>query len=481
MLNDFVIMVEQGIHWLVDNVEGPLWDATIVILLGVGLFFTITTGFVQIRLFPHSLREMWFGREVQGDSLTPFQAFATGLASRVGVGNISGVATAIALGGPGAVFWMWLTALIGMSSAFAESSLAQLFKIKETDGSFRGGPAYYITQGIGSRWLAAAFAIALIFTFGFAFNAVQSNSIVEATRNAWQWDEHYVGMGLVLLTSLIIFGGIKRIGKFSARIVPVMALVYLLIAVSILLIHYDRIPSVISLIIRSAFDFSAMAGGVFGAMLSKAMLLGIKRGLFSNEAGMGSAPNVAATADVKHPASQGLIQMLGVFVDTMVVCTCTAIIILLSDNYGGEQLQSISLTQNALQHHMGEFGLHFLAFILLLFAFSSIIGNYAYAESNIRFIKNNPVVVNLFRAMVLFFVYFGAVNSGGIVWAFADTVMAVMAMINLVSLIILSPIVWLLLKDYHRQAKQGIVPVLDIMLHPRLLKLRLDQRLWNRR
>ncbi|MGF7454105.1 alanine/glycine:cation symporter family protein [Pasteurella bettyae] len=480
MFSNFISYIEQGIRWFVEHFDGPLWNATIVTLLGVGLFFTITTGFVQLRLFPHSIREMWFGRASQGDSLSPFQAFATGLASRVGVGNISGVATAIALGGPGAVFWMWVTALIGMSSAFAESSLAQLFKIKDAKGSFRGGPAYYISQGVGSKLLAIAFALALIFTFGFAFNAVQSNSIVEATRNAWDWDAHYVGLLLVLLTSFIIFGGIKRIGRFSARIVPMMALCYLILALIILGMHYDKVPSIIYLIIRSAFDFSAMAGGIFGAVLSKAMLLGIKRGLFSNEAGMGSAPNIAATSDVKHPVSQGLIQMLGVFVDTILVCSCTAIIILLSDNYGSESLKSISLTQKALQYHIGEFGVHFLAFILLLFAFSSIIGNYAYAESNMRFIKNNPIVVNLFRLLVLFFVYFGAVNSGGIVWAFADTVMAIMAMLNLIALLILSPIVWILLRDYYRQTKQGVEPVFNIMEHPKLLKLRLDPRLWNR-
>ncbi|MDC2826279.1 sodium:alanine symporter family protein [Rodentibacter pneumotropicus] len=476
---ELIHYLEQLLVWIVDHLDGPIWNLTIVILLGVGLFFTITTGFVQLRLFPMSIREMWFGRAAEGSSLTPFQAFATGLASRVGVGNIGGVATAIALGGEGAVFWMWITAFIGMSSAFAESTLAQLFKIQDKDGSFRGGPAYYMVQGLKSRSMAVAFAIALIFTFGFAFNSVQSNSIVEATRNAWDWQGEYVGIALVILTAAIIFGGIKRIAVISSSLVPMMALFYLIMAVIILGMNIELVPTVINNIIKSAFTFDAAAGGFFGAMVSKAMMMGIKRGLFSNEAGMGSAPNAAAAAHVKHPVSQGLVQMLGVFVDTMMVCTCTAIVILLSNNYGGEALKSISLTQNALQYHVGEFGLHFLAFILLLFAYSSIIGNYAYAESNIRFIKNKPWFVLLFRLTVLFFVYFGAVRSGNVVWNFADTVMAVMAILNLVAIVLLSPIVWTLLKDYQRQLKAGKTPEFKIEDYPELKKRVLEQETWK--
>ncbi|WP_440201824.1 alanine/glycine:cation symporter family protein [Actinobacillus pleuropneumoniae] len=463
---DFIVSgFENVLTWIVNTIDGPLWDITILILLGTGLFFTITTGFVQLRLLPRSLREMWGGRSAEGKSLTPFQAFTTGLASRVGVGNIGGVATAIALGGPGAVFWMWITALMGMSSAFAESSLAQLYKTRDPNGMFRGGPAYYITRGLKFKPMAIAFAIALIFTFGFAFNAVQSNSIVAATSKAWEWDGQYIGLILVIVTGIIISGGVKLIGQVSAKIVPMMALFYLIIAVIILGMNIERVPAVFGLIIDSAFDFSAAAGGMFGALVSKTMLMGIKRGLFSNEAGMGSAPNSAATSDAKHPASQGLIQMLGVFVDTMVVCTCTAVIILMSDNYGGDSLKGVELTQTALQYHLGEFGVHFLAFILLLFCYTSIIGNYAYAETNIRYIKNKPWFVWAFRAVVLFFVYFGAVRDGGIVWAFADTVMASMAVINLIAILILAPIVWRLLKDYVRQAKAGQEPVFKIEEH----------------
>lgn len=480
-MNSIIEWFESLLTWVVDTLDGPLWDITVITLLGVGLFFTISTGIVQLRLLPQSMREMWFGRASSGESLTPFQAFTTGLASRVGVGNIGGVATAIALGGPGAVFWMWITALIGMSSAFAESSLAQLYKIRDNDGMFRGGPAYYITNGLKMKPLAVAFAVTLIFTFGFAFNAVQANSIVEASRNAWEWDANIVGIVLVVLTAAIIFGGLKRIGQVSAKIVPTMALFYLIMAVIILGMNIEKVPAVLSNIVSSAFDFSAMAGGMFGALFSKAMLMGIKRGLFSNEAGMGSAPNSAASSDAAHPASQGLVQMLGVFVDTIVVCTCTAVIILMSDNYGSETLRGVSLTQSALQFHLGEFGLHFLAFILLLFCYTSIIGNYAYAETNIRYIKNSPVFVLVFRLVVLFFVYFGAVRDGGIVWAFADTVMASMAMINLVSIVLLAPLVWLILKDYQRQVKAGQTPVFCIDDHPELLKRGVDADVWKRK
>ncbi|MDE3997681.1 alanine:cation symporter family protein [Glaesserella parasuis] len=479
-MDSIVSIFEDVLKWIVNTIDGPLWDITVLTLLGAGLFFTITTGLVQLRLLPRSIREMWSGRAAEGESLTPFQAFATGLASRVGVGNIGGVATAIALGGPGAVFWMWITALIGMSSAFAESSLAQVYKVRDPNGMFRGGPAYYIKRGLKAPWLAIAFAITLIFTFGFAFNAVQANSIVEATRNAWEWDPHYVGIVLVIVTAAIIFGGIKRIGQVSAKVVPMMALFYLIMAMIILGMNIERVPEVLNKIITSAFDFSAMAGGIFGSLFSQAMLMGIKRGLFSNEAGMGSAPNSAETSDEKRPASQGLIQMLGVFVDTIIVCTCTAIIILMSNDYGSESLRGVSLTQKALEFHIGEFGLHFLAFILLLFCYTSIIGNYAYAESNIRYIRNKPSFVLAFRLIVLFFVYFGAVRDGGIVWAFADTVMASMAMINLVSIVLLAPIVWVILKDYQKQVKAGVEqPVFKIEDHPELIRRGVDPLIWK--
>ena len=288
-----------------------------------------------------------------------------------------------------------------------------------------------------------------------------------------------MGIVLVILTAVIIAGGVKRIGQVSAKVVPTMALFYLIIAVIILGMNISKVPEILSMIISNAFDFSAVAGGMFGSIVSKTMLMGIKRGLFSNEAGMGSAPNSAATSDAKHPASQGLIQMLGVFVDTIIVCTCTAVIILMSDNYGNETLKGVELTQTALQYHLGEFGVHFLAFILLLFCYTSIIGNYAYAEMNIRYIKNKAWFVWSFRVIVLFFVYFGAVRDGGIVWAFADTVMATMAIINLIAILILSPIVWRILKDYVRQLKAKQEPVFCIEEHQELIHRGVDPLVWK--
>lgn len=478
-MNFILDALDQFLVWFVAKVDGPLWDITIVVLLMTGLFFTITTGLVQLRLFPQSLREMWFGRSSKGQSLTPFQAFATGLASRVGVGNIGGVATAIALGGPGAVFWMWITATVGMSSGFAESTLAQVYKTKNADGTFRGGPAYYISKGLRAPWLGTLFAIILVFTFGFAFNAVQSNSIVEATHNAWNWKPEYVGFTLVALTACIIFSGVKRIGQFASVVVPFMALVYLIVAFIIVGMNISLVPSIIGKILESAFNAQSVAGGIFGGIVSQAMMMGIKRGLYSNEAGMGSAPNTAATADVKHPASQGLIQMLGVFVDTMIVCSCTAIIILLSDNYGHADFKGVVLTQHALTYHLGDFGKHFLAFILLLFCYTTIVGNYAYAENNVRFLKNKPALILVFRLSVLFFIYFGAVKSASTVWNFADTIMAVMALINLGAILCLSPIVWLVLRDYQRQLNAKKEPEFKLSEHPQLQNKGIDQEIWK--
>ncbi len=461
----------EVLHEWVNAINGPLWDLLVVLLLLVGIFFTVMTCMVQLRLLPQSVREMLGGRDKNDTSnaITPFQAFVTGLASRVGVGNIAGVAIAIALGGPGAVFWMWVTALLGMSSAFVESSLAQLFKVRDGDtGKFRGGPAYYITQGLKQRWLGILFALALILAFGFVFNSVQANSIIEASKQAWGWDSRYLGVFLVLITAPIIFGGIKRVAQIAELLVPVMALLYLLVALYIIVINVGLLPEVFASIIREAFNFQSMAGGIFGAMFSQAMILGIKRGLFSNEAGMGSAPNAAAAAEVKHPVSQGMIQMLGVFVDTMVVCSCTAAIILLSGVSDSSGLSGVALTQAAIESQVGGWGADFLAIILFLFAFSSIIGNYAYAESNVQFIKNNPAVIVVFRLLVLGMVYFGAVQEAPLVWDMADLSMGLMALINLAAILLLSPIAFVLLKDYQKQLKANQKPVFKISDYPKL-------------
>ncbi|MFD1244336.1 alanine/glycine:cation symporter family protein [Paralysiella testudinis] len=472
-------MTEQ-LHTLVNAINGPLWDYLVYLLLGVGLFYTLSTFFVQIRLFPRSIKEMLSGRQSGSDphGITPFQAFVTGLASRVGVGNIAGVAIAVSLGGPGAVFWMWFTALLGMSSAFAESSLAQLFKIRDHgNGQFRGGPAYYITNGLKQRWLGILFALSLILAFGFVFNAVQANSIVAATEKAWGWNKYIVGTALVILAAPIIFGGIKRVSRVAEALVPVMAALYLLMALFIMITNISAVPAVFTLIFENAFQFDAAAGGLLGGLISQAMMLGIKRGLFSNEAGMGSAPNAAAAAEVKHPVSQGMIQMLGVFVDTMIVCSCTAFILLLSNVHATTELTGVQLTQAAIISHVGAWGADFLAIILFMFAFSSIIGNYAYAESNVQFIKNSRGVMVLFRMAVLGMVYFGSINSVPLVWDMADVSMGFMALINLVAIVLLSPYVFMLLKDYQTKLKMGKDPVFKLSEHPGL-KRKIKSDIW---
>ncbi|WP_180074708.1 sodium:alanine symporter family protein [Acinetobacter sp. YH12116] len=473
----------------------PLWDFLVIFLVGVGIFYTLITGAVQIRLFWRSIKAMRSSRKKGEDSygITPFQALVTGLASRVGVGNVAGVAIAIAIGGPGAVFWMWFTAFLGMSSAFVESSLAQLFKVRDTSNQqFRGGPAYYITQGLKQKWLGVVFAVALILTYGFVFNAVQANSIISATSHAWGWNQanltvpmgafsfelSWLGLVLVVMTAMIIFGGIKRIAKVAEKFVPIMALLYLVVALYIAVINIPIIPDIFRLIFSKAFEFDAAAGGFFGAMVSMAMMMGIKRGLFSNEAGMGSVPNAAAVSDVKHPVNQGLVQMLGVFVDTFIVCSCTAIIILSSGLYQNAGFEGVTLTQMALESQIGHWGDDFLAIILFMFAYSSIIGNYAYAEGNVQFINNNRKIMLIFRLLVLFMVYFGAIATVPLIWSMADLFMGVMATINLFAILLLTPFVLMLLKDFKAQLKRGVKePEFKLDNHPKF-KDRVNSDIW---
>ncbi|ATZ68013.1 alanine/glycine:cation symporter family protein [Acinetobacter haemolyticus] len=479
----------------VQYLNDPLWNFLIMLLILVGVFFTLITGFVQLRLLFHSLAVMRSSRKESKDEhgITPFQAFVTGLASRVGVGNVAGVAIAIAIGGPGAVFWMWFVAFLGMSSAFVESSLAQLFKIRDNQNKqFRGGPAYYITQGLKQKWLGVVFALSLILAYGFVFNAVQANAIIGATSHAWGWDKanlimglggldlevSWLGIVLVIMTALVIFGGIKRIAKVAEKIVPFMALLYILVALYIAMINFPMLPEIFKLIFTKAFEFEAAAGGFFGAMISMAMMMGIKRGLFSNEAGMGSAPNAAAASDVKHPVNQGLVQMLGVFVDTFVVCSCTAIIIMVSGLYHEAGFEGVTLTQKALESQIGSWGGGFLAVLLFLFAFSSIIGNYAYAESNVQFINNNPTIMFIFRVLVLVMVYFGAITSVPLVWSMADLSMGLMATINLIAILLLTPILLILLRDYLSQLKKGVKePEFKLDQYPELKK-KVDSDIW---
>ncbi|MCC3866716.1 alanine/glycine:cation symporter family protein [Terrisporobacter mayombei] len=437
-----------------------LWSKVLIVMLIVlGLYFTFRTKFVQFRYFGEMFRLLGDGAkgEKKEGAVSSFQAFCISTASRVGTGNIAGIAMAVVAGGPGSVFWMWLIALIGSASSFVESTLAQIFKIKDGEG-FRGGPAYYIEQGLGSKKMGMLFSILITICFGFVFNAVQSNTITAAFNNAFGIDKFVIGVVIAILTALVIFGGVHRVAKVSEIIVPVLAVMYILVALFVVAINITEIPGVILTIFESAFGFREMAVGSMSGMI----LVGIKRGLFSNEAGMGSAPNAAATADTTHPVKQGLIQSLGVFTDTIVICSCTAFIVLLYPGYSTAGLDGIQLTQAALSSHIGSIGYVFLAICILLFAFSSIVGNYYYGQSNIEFMSNNKTVLNVFRALVVCMVLFGSVATVEIVWNLADLFMGLMAIINLIAIALLGKYAFIALQDYTAQKKAGIKePVFD--------------------
>lgn len=438
-----------------------LWSYILIImLLGCAIWFTAKTRFVQFRMIREMIRLLGdsAGKAKEGEQhISSFQAFAVSLASRVGTGNLAGVATAIAVGGPGAVFWMWVIALLGAASAFVESTLAQLYKTKGKD-SFVGGPAYYMKHGLGLNWMGTLFAVLISVTFGFAFNSVQSNTICAAMEGAFAIDPAIMGILLTIFTILIIFGGIQRIAKVSSVIVPVMALGYIALALGIVVFNMDKLPGVIELIVENAFGWEQAIGGSVGA----ALMQGIKRGLFSNEAGMGSAPNVAATATVSHPVKQGLIQTLGVFTDTLIICTCTAFIILFSGAPLDGSVSGVQLTQHALTNEIGNSGSIFVAIAILLFAFSSIIGNYYYGEANIRFITSRKSILYIYRLLVGGMVMFGALASLELAWSLADIMMAFMTICNLIAISLLSRQAFLLLNDYVSQRRNGIKnPVFD--------------------
>ncbi|WP_407330904.1 alanine/glycine:cation symporter family protein [Enterovibrio sp. 27052020O] len=461
----------------VDAGNGLLWGSVLIyLLIGAGLYFTLRTGFLQFRSFGHMFELIKGSRQGADGGISSFQAFSTSLAARVGTGNMAGVAVAIYLGGPGAIFWMWVTALVGMSTSFVESTLAQAYKVNHKDNTFRGGPAYYIEKGLGQRWLGIAFAVCLIVAFGLAFNGVQSNSIAAAMNTAFGTDNTWVGIILALGVAPIIFGGMRSVARVAELVVPFMAIGYLIVAVYVIAMNIGVLPEIFATIVKSAFGFEQAAGGAIGA----AMMQGIKRGLFSNEAGMGSAPNAAATATTRpnHPAAQGYVQMLGVFIDTIVICTATASIILLSGMLDTESgLTGIALTQAALVAEVGPWGAGFIAIAILLFAFTSLIANYSYGESNIEYIFKNKLAINIYRIAVLAMVVVGAVVDLPTVWAFADLSMGMMAIINLVAIIGLSGVAFALLKDYEKQRKAGKTPTFDRTQFPKLDK-EIDKDVW---
>ena len=441
-------------YWL-SNINDVLWSYILIaMLLGCALWFTIKTKFVQFRMIGEMIKvlsESTSKQEGREHHISSFQAFMVSLASRIGTGNLAGVATAITVGGPGAVFWMWIVALLGSSSAFIESTLAQLYKVHGKD-SFIGGPAYYMKKGLKQPWMGILFAILIIFTFSFAFNSVQSNTICAAFEQAFQVDHTLMGIILTVMSLIIFFGGIQRIAKVSSIIVPVMALGYIILVVIIIGMNIQLLPQVLETIVSHAFGWKQALGGGIGI----AVMQGIKRGLFSNEAGMGSAPNVAATADVTHPVKQGLIQALGVFTDTLIICTCTAFIILFSGVPLTGEANGVQLTQMALSNEIGSFGSIYVAISILFFAYSSIIGNYYYGEANVRYITNNKMVMIIFRVLSGGMVLFGSLASLDLAWSLADICMGLMTICNLIAITLLGKYAYRLLEDYREQKRMGI-------------------------
>ncbi|PIC57670.1 sodium:alanine symporter family protein [Sporosarcina sp. P12(2017)] len=447
-------MFQDAIDWLVGPANNFIWTYVLIgLLLATGLYFTVRTKFVQVRLFREMFR-LIVEKKDSNDGVSPFQAFTISAASRVGTGNVAGVALAIGIGGPGAVFWMWVIAVIGMATAFIESTLAQVYKVKDGD-TFRGGPAYYMQKALGWRKLGVVFAVLLTMSFGFIFNAVQSNTISQSFTDVFGIPTWGVGVGLILVTGIIVFGGVKRIVKVTQTIVPVMATFYILVALYIVIINIAEVPGLIVLIFEHAFGIKEVMGGGIGM----AMMQGVRRGLFSNEAGMGSVPNAAATANVSHPAKQGLVQSLGVFFDTIIICSATAFIILLGGLYQSGETNGIILTQNSMAVQVGAWAPYFIAVAIMFFAFSSIIGNYYYGETNIEFINANVVWKRIYQVLVLAMVYFGAIAKVQVVWDMADLFMGLMAIINLIVILLLGKIAFKVLDDFTKQRRAGRNPV----------------------
>lgn len=448
------------VNQIVSDINDVLYTWCLIYLLaGAGIYFTIRTGCVQLRLFRDAVKCL-SEKKSSDNGVSSFQALMIATASRVGTGNMAGVATAIVLGGPGAAFWMWLMAVIGAASAFVESTLAQIYKRREGT-EFKGGPAYYIERALNARWLGVLFAVSLIATFAFGFNGLQAYNIASAFEYyVSDFEQSHIPLAigaLLFVVSLVLFfGGTKRISVVSSVLVPLMAAIYIIMGALIIFLNVSEIPAVFDAVFRSAFDFKSIFAGFTGSCL----VYGIKRGLFSNEAGMGSAPNASAAADVSHPVKQGLAQVISVYIDTLLICSTTVFILLLTGIYKTDaSLSGIPLIQQSVASQFGNFSAHLITVSVCLFAFTSIIGNYFYAEANIRFISKNPVVMNVFRFVAAVVVFFGAQNNIDLAWNLADVTMGVEAIINIVVISLLSGISFRALKDYEEQRRLGKNPV----------------------
>ena len=449
-----------------------MWGSLLIwLLLGAGLLFTLMSRFIQLRHFAHTFGVMKRSFRREHGGISSFEAYCTSLGARVGTGNLAGVAVALELGGPGAVFWMWVTAMLGMATSFFESTLAQLFKVPNGDGSYRGGPAFYMQYGLGRRWMGVLFSVFLIIAYPIAFNGVQSNSMAVAVEQVTGIDPGWTGLVTAVVVGLVIFGGIRRIARVAEVVVPFMAVAYLGVALWLVFAHLDRMPQVIRLVIDSAFGIGQAAGGVLGYGIAQALMNGVRRGLFSNEAGAGSAPIAAATADVRHPATQGYVQMLGVFTDTIVICSCTAAIILVSGQFeAGTGVTGMALTQLAMSALVGDWGASFMAVALLFFAFTSILANTYYGETSLAFIHDDKRLLTVFRWIVLGGIIAGSQLNLPLVWAMADLSMAFMTVVNLVAVLALSGLVIKVMRDYNAQLALRIEPVFEVSKYPEIAR-----------
>ena len=446
----------------------------IVLIVGLGSYFTLRSRFVQFRHFTHMFTVFKESLRSSGGQLSSFQALMLSLAGRVGAGNIAGVGIAVTLGGPGAVFWMWVTALVGMSSSFFECTLAQVYKRSEGEGLYRGGPAYYIQHGLKLRWMAMVFSVLLLVTYGFAFNGLQSYTVTHSLENAFGLPVQYSGIGLAVLLALVFIGGIKRIASVSDLLVPVKTLAYIGVTLYVIITQIELVPGMLMTIVKSAFGLEP----AFAGLLGSAIVMGVKRGVFANEAGLGSAPNVAAVASVKHPAAQGVVQAFSVFLDTFAICTCTALLILLSGIYTpGFDGDGIVLTQNSLAAVVGDWGRTFISVALSLFVFTCILYNYYLGENALRFLAGRSRAVLLtYRALVLALICWGSMQNLGTVFAFADITMTCLAFVNLIALAMLIKVGLRVMKDYDEQRSAGIdQPVFDAS---KFADLDLDREAW---
>ncbi|MGL9723907.1 alanine/glycine:cation symporter family protein [Sodalis sp. (in: enterobacteria)] len=449
---------------LLNFINNLLWDSLLIyLLLGTGIWFTLRIGFIQIRHFCHTFTILKDSGTRGGGGISPFQALCTSLAARIGCGNLMGLAIALILGGPGAIFWMWLAALIGMATAFAESTLAQLYKIRDTCGNACGGPAWYMANGLGLRWMGTLFTLFLLAGYGGFFSAVQANAITLSAQQLSGMGRWPITLALLILCAAAIFGGLRAIARLTQWLVPAMGLLYLLLAGWVVLHHWHQIAAVAALVFNSAFGLPAAASGLVGYGLAQAIFQGVQRGLFSNEAGTGSAPNIAAAAAPwpPHPASQGYIQMLAVFIDTLVICSATAAIILTSGTleHAHADIHGIALIYQSLATVTGHWSMPLLMALVFVFSFAAIIGNYAYAESSLRFFVPQPVKLKwLLRLLTLTMVLFGCVAEVSVVWRLADLAMGLMTITNLIALLLLSPVVLMLANDYDSQRAIGKLP-----------------------